>query len=127
MRVRALGGEDPLEEGMATWWVGVCTVLAEDEHFDLTARLEWERQDRPLNLEQVYPFQDSLTVAVVLPKHEALFVMSHAAEVPLNSTIFPQFSSVESLSPTLCDPMNRSTPGLPVHHQLLEFTQTHVH
>ena len=28
---------------------------------------------------------------------------------------------------TLCDPMNRSTPGLPVHHQLLEFTQTHVH
>ena len=29
--------------------------------------------------------------------------------------------------PTLCDPMNRSTPGLPVHHQLLEFTQTHVH
>ena len=29
--------------------------------------------------------------------------------------------------PTLCDPMNRSTPGLPVHHQLLEFTQTHVY
>ena len=29
--------------------------------------------------------------------------------------------------PTLCDPMNRSTPGLPDHHQLLEFTQTHVH
>ena len=28
---------------------------------------------------------------------------------------------------TLCDPMNRSTPGLPVHHQLLDFTQTHVH
>ena len=29
--------------------------------------------------------------------------------------------------PTLCDPMNRSTPGLPVHHQLPEFTETHVH
>ena len=29
--------------------------------------------------------------------------------------------------PTLCNPMNRSTPGLPVHHQLPEFTQTHVH
>ena len=29
--------------------------------------------------------------------------------------------------PTLCDPMNRSTPGLPVHQQLLEFTETHVH
>ena len=38
-----------------------------------------------------------------------------------------QFSSVTQSCPTLCDPMNRSTPGLPVHHQLSEFTQTHVH
>jgi len=38
-----------------------------------------------------------------------------------------QFSSVAQLCPTLCDPVNRSTPGLPVHHQLPEFTQTHVH
>ena len=38
-----------------------------------------------------------------------------------------QFSSVAQSCPTLCDPMNRSTPGLPVHHQLLEFTQAHVH
>ena len=38
-----------------------------------------------------------------------------------------QFSSVAQSCLTLCDPMNRSTPGLPVHHQLLEFTQTHVH
>ena len=37
------------------------------------------------------------------------------------------FSSVAQLCPTLCDPMNRSTPGLPVHHQLPEFTQTHGH
>ena len=37
------------------------------------------------------------------------------------------FSSVTQSCPTLCDPMNRSTPGLPVHHQLLEFTQTHVY
>ena len=41
--------------------------------------------------------------------------------------VFSQFSSVAQLCPTLCDPMNRSTPGLPVHHQLPEFTQTHVH
>ena len=41
--------------------------------------------------------------------------------------IFSQFSSVTQSCPTLCNPMNRSTPGLPVHHQLLEFTQTHVH
>ena len=38
-----------------------------------------------------------------------------------------QFSSVAQSCLTLCDPMNHSTPGLPVYHQLLEFTQTHVH
>ena len=38
-----------------------------------------------------------------------------------------QFSSVAKSCPTLCDPMDCSTPGFPVHHQLLEFTQTHVH
>ena len=38
-----------------------------------------------------------------------------------------QFSSVAQLCLTPCNPMNRSTPGLPVHHQLLEFTQIHVH
>jgi len=38
-----------------------------------------------------------------------------------------QIRSVTQLCPTLCDPMNCSTSGLPVHHQLLEFTQTHVH
>ena len=39
----------------------------------------------------------------------------------------PHFSSVQSLSPTLCNPMDCSIPGFPVHHQLPEFTQTHVH
>ena len=38
-----------------------------------------------------------------------------------------QFSSVTQSCPTLCNPMNCSTPGLSVHHKLLEFTQTHVH
>ena len=38
-----------------------------------------------------------------------------------------QFRSVAQSCPTLCDPMNRSTPGLPVHHPLPEFTETHVH
>ena len=43
------------------------------------------------------------------------------------SAISVQFSSVAQSCPTLCDPMNHSTPGLPVHQQLPEFTQTHVH
>ena len=38
-----------------------------------------------------------------------------------------QIRSVAQLCPTLCNPMNRSPPGLPVHHQLLEFTETYVH
>ena len=49
---------------------------------------------------------------------------------PLWASIYQvsvQFSSVAQSCPTLCNPMNRSTPGLPVHHQLPEFTQTHVH
>ena len=44
-----------------------------------------------------------------------------------NSISLAQFSSVAQSCPTLCDPMNRSMPGLPVRHQLPEFTQTHVH
>ena len=40
---------------------------------------------------------------------------------------FSYFSSVAQLYPILCDPMHRSTPGLSVHHKLLEFTQTHAH
>ena len=48
--------------------------------------------------------------------------------LPSSSYIIPfQFSSVAHSCPTLYVPMNRSTPGLPVHHQLPEFTQTHVH
>ena len=47
--------------------------------------------------------------------------------IPLLGIDPVQFSSVTQSCPTLCDSMNRSMPGLPVHHQLLEFTQTHVH
>ena len=45
----------------------------------------------------------------------------------INFYVSVQFSLVAQLCPTLCDPINRSTPGLPVHHQFLESTQTHVH
>ena len=54
------------------------------------------------------------------------------AELPGKPIYMYQFSSVQWISvaqsgPTLCNPMNRSTPDLPVHHQLPEFTQTYVH
>ena len=44
-----------------------------------------------------------------------------------DSQLWVQFSSVPQLCPTLCDPMDCSTSGFPVHHQLPDFTQTHVH
>ena len=44
-----------------------------------------------------------------------------------STSLINQFSSVTQSCPTLCNPMNCSTPGLPIHHQLPEFTQTHVH
>ena len=56
-----------------------------------------------------------------------IFVEHKITRALLGPNISVQFSSVTQSCPTLCDPMNRNTPGLPVHHQLLEFTQTHVH
>ena len=47
--------------------------------------------------------------------------------LPAYLALIVQFSSVAQLCLSLCDPMNRSMPGLPVHYQLLESTQTHVH
>ena len=63
--------------------------------------------------------------------HLLLLLQWQAGSLPLvppgKPETYPQFSSVAQLCPTPCNPTNRSTPGLPVHHQLPEFTQTHVH
>ena len=74
---------------------------------------------------------------LILPFHNTLppwssksssFVFCLLFEFVLCSYIHSfQFSSVAQPCPTLCDPIYRSTPGLPVHHQLPEFTKTHVH
>ena len=58
-----------------------------------------------------------------------LYVMqsNHQTECMNMDNASVQFSSVAQSCPTLCDPMNCSTPGLPVHHQLPEFAKTHVH
>ena len=55
---------------------------------------------------------------------EKLKKQSH---LPLQEKDSVQFSSVAQSCPTLWHPMNHSTPGLPVHHQFPEFTQTHIH
>ena len=53
--------------------------------------------------------------------------VSHIVDRRFTIIYMYQFSSVAQSCPTLCDPMNHSTPGLSVHQQLPEFTQTHVH
>ena len=73
-----------------------------------------------------------ITKAKVLPfwsphaSQACIAILVYFLPCPLQPNYF-QFSSVAQSCPTLCDPMNCSTPGLPVHHQLLEFTETQVH
>ena len=61
-----------------------------------------------------------------LREHRVPSESVHGVACQCNWKCFVQFSSVAESCPTLCDPMDCSTPGFPVHHQLLEFTQTHV-
>ena len=68
------------------------------------------------------PWDDTLLLARQLPLLN-WGAISLLASVQLSSV---QFSSVTQSCPTLWDPMNRSMPGLPVHHNIPEFTQTHV-
>ena len=62
-------------------------------------------------------------------KSRSIYILMLAVEEIQNQSQHKeiQFSSVAQTCPTLCDPVNHSTPGLPVHHQLPELTQTHVH
>ena len=59
-------------------------------------------------------------ICIMISMHIHLCIFTHICNMN-------QIRSVAQSCLTLCDPMNHSTPGLPVHHHLLEFTQTHVH
>ena len=60
-------------------------------------------------------------------KKKSSGLFGKASRLSFSGNYAVQFSSVAQSCPTLGDPMNHSTPGLPVHHQLPEFTQTHIH
>ena len=88
-------------------------------------------------LSHVLLFVTPWTIAYQAPPSMGFSRQEHWSGLPFPSpeltierpyqTTSVQFSSVAQSCLTLCDPMDHSTPGLPVHHQLPEFTQTHVH
>ena len=96
---------------------------------------EWNWRNQPAQLQtilQSYSHQDSMVLAQrqkyrSVEQNRKLRDKSTQPMDTLSLASSVQFSSVAQLCPTLCDPMNRNTPGLPVHHHLPEFTQTHVH
>ena len=90
----------------ALWWNVFCTAVS----------ISFP-QERVI-FDSLSPSAQSLPGGKVLRQVSCLRVVLYSRH---------QFSSVAQTCPTLCNPMNRSMPGLPVHHQLLEFTQTHVH
>ena len=71
--------------------------------------------------------QKYLTKNTSRTQNSFCFTQNHIISIPKAVFLSSQFSSVAQSCPILCDPMNHSTPGLPVYHQLPEFTQTHVH
>ena len=117
-QVRSMGGEDPLEKQMTTH----------------SSTLAWEipRREEPGGLQSMglqksqTQLKDSTTIAILL---EVIYLRDESicphANLYMNAYDI-QFNSVTQSCLALCGPMNHSTPGLPVHHQLLEFTQTHV-
>ena len=80
--------------------------------------------DREQQEASVYLSLDVNNIALVITEGHIMTTKGQDGIILRQSV---QFNSVAQSCPALCDPMNRSMPGLPVHHQLSEFTQTHIH
>ena len=105
MQVWSLGWEDPLEEEMVT-------------HYSILAwKVPWTEELVGHSPWACKSWKWLSVHARTKTNMETMSIIKYSV----------QFSSVAQSCPTLCHPMNRSTPGLPVHHQLPEFTQTHIH
>ena len=107
-----------------------------DEFIEILPKLnqeEIEKLNRPITSTEVKAVIKNLPTNIFYQKfreeltHILFKLFQKIAEEGKLPNSFYQFSSVTQLCPTLSDPMNCSTPGLPVHYQLPEFTQTHVH
>ena len=128
--VQSLGQEDPLEEEMAT----LSSILASEIPWIETrgpqsmGHKELDATERAPSLQLTHTacqLQVYTTVSQIYT--DAYMHTQIIYSFPDSFLLSVQFSSVAQSCPTLCDPMNRSMPGLPVHHQLPEFTQTRVH
>ena len=146
---QSLGWEVPLEKGMAThssllaWRIPRTKGTGRLQSMG-SQRVEHNWRTNPFTIwlqiiEMVSLYNSGIyCISIVTVEHSAIFhepVQRWNGISNKNSSLFKkmvvacisQFSSVTQSCPTVCDPMNCSTPGLPVHHHLPEFTQTHVH
>ena len=106
-----LGGSKITADGDCSHKIKRCLLLGRKAMTNLDSILK----SRDITL----PTKDCLVKAMVFP------VVMYGCESRTIKKV--QFSSVAQLCPTLCNPMNRSMPGLPVYHQHPEFIQTHIH
>ena len=111
--VRSLGRGDPLEKEKAT------------HSSTLAWRIPWTEE--PRSLQAMGSQNQDTTERLHFHFHAMYSVWGQKTSCQITDYYYIQFSSVAQSCLTLCDPMNRSMPGPPVHHQLPEFTQTHVH
>ena len=128
LSIRVFSNESTLHMRWPKYWSFSFSIIPSKEHPGLISfRMDW------LDLLAVQGTLKSLlqhhsSKASIL-RCSAFFTvqLSHPHMTTGKTIALTQFSSVAQSRPTLCDPTNRSTPGLPVHQQLPEFTQTHVH
>ena len=112
-KIKEYTNATPIYPSEPRWNVYLCDTLKDSYNYELSPIL-WTLCN------QLY-----IMCYTVLKLIYYLPIQSLQGKVPTNAS--DQIRSVTQSCPTLCDPMNRSTPGLPDHHQLPEFTQTHVH
>ena len=100
------------------------TVCFQGKPFNITVIQVYAPSSNAEEAEVEWFYEDLQDLLELTPKKDILFIIGDR-KAKVGSQDIP--SSVQSLSHVrLCDPMNHSMPGLPVHHQLREFTQTHV-
>ena len=107
-----------------TIWTFVCKVMS--LLFNMLSRFVTAFLPRSKKF-LFWPISTALDLMWVIHSKSQFFKSLIWGKITLGRNCKVQFSSVSQSCPTLCDPMDCSIPGLPVHRQLQEFTQTHVH